>query len=1218
MRNFCILKLGTYPLGLYGDESITAKGIGYVCIRLSNQKLYMLANCYYTPDVDVDTFSPGGLKIYSGFRRATHEPLDHCYFVDPHGNSFYQSVDTDENHLDFVRFQIVRISHPSTTTTSTFTPIVNNIITNNPSTSAAFIHQQYGHHCHQHLQKLADSGKIKGLPKRIPKLQVPCPLCRIAKGTTIPRVLQDNTVPPIGTRLHLDFTFFNVTSIYGYTAGLLAIDATTRMTWGFPTRSKRPPVHILRFLIRVLRKQGRNIQALRLDEGGELARSSDFMSVAHHLDLVVESTGGYTSSLNGKAERPFRTIKNMIRVQLMSRAIDDKLWCCCFQYSIWLLRRLYNRTINDIPILLWFNNNIQLHHKEFLIFGCKVYIVNSNDKKPALSPRTLRDPRKFTNATSVQLDQQADGYFVGYGATTKVMLVYNPTTHRIQRTHHAYADPFDIRLHQNEKLTPGSLHLREYPNGLYNPSPINKDNLDLIESHLDLKDSPFNVDDIFTITITLPLQRRPIGITITDDEHFNIPIIDSVTPGSSIALQLPREARKHCWLLAINEHEPIMAASAIELLQRLQSSTPTTVQLTLHRRELSSYTNLDETRRQFDQIRPIISPIVFKPNKPQTPSNVGQALKSEDSSHWKRALCEQYEKNASIALMSKPIPRSSLPQDTKVLRSVMSFKIKHTPQDHMWKYGARHCINGAPMQQGIDYDESYSPVVEASSLRALIAIASSRRLTLGILDVTNAFQTTIKDPSKRIFATLPPFYLNWFKKYYPNVSLDPSPGPYVVQVCNGIQGDKAAGRDWNILLHKVLTQFELIRIPIDHGLYVYERDHTQLLVALSTDDFLCAYTSTDIFYRFQAHLATYFNLTRQEGPELKYLNFRIIQSEFGISMDQTRHIRESIIDPWFGTSTNVRTADTPFRTDSQFEQDLAEVLPASPDELQQLEQEYNGPYRSTLGKLNHIQQCSRPDLSYPLNRLARFSVAPSRVTFHGLKRCILYIRTHPHCPLMYPSHPFEGELTYHRHLDKDNIIKHIVTNNLAFFADTDHARSLIDRRSISSLIFTLLGTAFHWKVQCQPTVALHSTDSEIRGFYAGVKIIDYLRPLLAALGAPVHIATPTGATPGYEDNQPTIDVIKAGKVTSRVKHIAVPVAYLNEKYDQYVAEPQCINTKIQPADMGTKPVSGPLLHDHFWNIRGATFYPPITSKHYALLELHRANPRDLRRTPVSS
>ena len=124
--------------------------------------------------------------------------------------------------------------------------------------------------------------------------------------------------------------------------------------------------------------------------------------------------------------------------------------------------------------------------------------------------------------------------------------------------------------------------------------------------------------------------------------------------------------------------------------------------------------------------------------------------------------------------------------------------------------------------------------------------------------------------------------------------------------------------------------------------------------------------------------------------------------------------------------------------------------------------------------------------------------------------------------------------------------------------------------------------------------------------------------MLAALGAPVHIATPTGATPGYEDNQPTIDVIKAGKVTSRVKHIAVPVAYLNEKYDQYVAEPQYINTKIQPADMGTKPVSGPLLHDHFWNIRGATFYPPITSKHYALLELHRANPRDLRRTPVSS
>ena len=44
------------------------------------------------------------------------------------------------------------------------------------------------------------------------------------------------------------------------------------------------------------------------------------------------------------------------------------------------------------------------------------------------------------------------------------------------------------------------------------------------------------------------------------------------------------------------------------------------------------------------------------------------------------------------------------------------------------------------MQQGVDHEESCSPVVEASSLQATVAVAASQGLTLGALDVVNAFE----------------------------------------------------------------------------------------------------------------------------------------------------------------------------------------------------------------------------------------------------------------------------------------------------------------------------------------------------------------------------------------------------------------------------------------------------------------------------------------------
>ena len=57
--------------------------------------------------------------------------------------------------------------------------------------------------------------------------------------------------------------------------------------------------------------------------------------------------------------------------------------------------------------------------------------------------------------------------------------------------------------------------------------------------------------------------------------------------------------------------------------------------------------------------------------------------------------------------------------------------------------------------------------------------------------------------------------------------------------------------------------------------------------------------------------------TRQEGSVPKYLKFRICQSTFGFSVDQTDRITK-LVNEWFPTGI-FRKADTHVRTDSAYE-----------------------------------------------------------------------------------------------------------------------------------------------------------------------------------------------------------------------------------------------------------------------------------------------------------
>ena len=70
------------------------------------------------------------------------------------------------------------------------------------------------------------------------------------KITALPKytIFDASNLQP-GELIHIDFSFYNVNSIRGFTSVITVICAKNRMIWLFPTSSKQYLVRITRFIL---------------------------------------------------------------------------------------------------------------------------------------------------------------------------------------------------------------------------------------------------------------------------------------------------------------------------------------------------------------------------------------------------------------------------------------------------------------------------------------------------------------------------------------------------------------------------------------------------------------------------------------------------------------------------------------------------------------------------------------------------------------------------------------------------------------------------------------------------------------------------------------------------------------------------------------------------------------------------------------------------------
>ena len=110
-------------------------------------------------------------------------------------------------------------------------------------------------------------GLMEGLPENLPELEEPCSICLFTKENKIPRgTTTDVSNSSPGFLLQINFAFFNVERIHGFTSTFVGICSATSHPFRLSFRIKHPLLDILKFLVTTINNQDKKCTCIRVDE----------------------------------------------------------------------------------------------------------------------------------------------------------------------------------------------------------------------------------------------------------------------------------------------------------------------------------------------------------------------------------------------------------------------------------------------------------------------------------------------------------------------------------------------------------------------------------------------------------------------------------------------------------------------------------------------------------------------------------------------------------------------------------------------------------------------------------------------------------------------------------------------------------------------------------------------------------------------------------------
>ena len=506
---------------------------------------------------------------------------------------------------------------------------------------------------------------------------------------------------------------------------------------------------------------------------------------------------------------------------------------------------------------------------------------------------------------------------------------------------------------------------------------------------------------------------------------------------------------------------------------------------------------------------------------PPEPTTVEEALSGPEKDKWKEAM----KKEMDSLKANDVYDIVKLPQHRKTVGCKWIFKRKVRADGSIERYKARLVAQGYSQKPGQDYDETFCPVVRFESVRSVIAMAAQHELLLHQMDVTSAFLNG--DLEEEIYMSQP----EGFQIEGENL---------VCKLKRSLYGLKQAPRCWNTALDNQLKGMGFTQTKSDPCLYVNSEGEL-FIIAVYVDDILLAGKDKRKMDEIKQTLSSLFEV--KDMGELHYfLGVKVIQNHEEKSIWIGQPTYTSSIIEHFGLK-EAKSVATPVNTAIKL------VKATEDDELAD-----QGLYQSAVGSLQYLSTMTRPDITFAVSNVGKFSSKPTKDHWVAVKRIIRYLQGTSNYGLKYS---YDGSNT----------------STCIGYSDSDFGGDTDDRKSTSGYIFQIGGTGISWRSKKQTSVALSTAEAEYIALSQAAQEAIWLRQLSTDL-----LCKPQQPTTVYEDNQAAISMSKNPQAHGKSKHIEIKYHFIREQVNNKNIEVKYCSTDNMIADMLTKGLSKEKFH----------------------------------------
>ncbi len=1029
-------------------------------------------------------------------------------------------IQTDFNHIDTTR----KVDE-------------DNFATMDPITQKLFWHYKLGHLPFKALNRLSATGQI---PRKLHKIMDPkCAACLYGQSTkrpwrtkTKPNAISDlTTITKPGDCVSVDQMVSPVPGLIAqlkgyptkerYNAATIFVDHYSDLTFCHLQINvgAKETINAKEAFERYCNSNGVMVRHYHADNG-RFAETA-FMAHVAARGQTISFCGVNAHFQNGKAERRIRTIQDIARTQLLHAirkwpvAITAHIW----PYAVTNAVNVLNDTptkMDDTTRIQKFSGspispNINHHHH----IGIPVYVLDDNLQSGK------KIPKWFSRARV--------GIYLGKSPrhARNVSLVLNPRTGMTSPQYHmTFDDNFDTVRELKEDSHGWWLQKCGF-------STTNKvwPTLDLTttQQNTTQPETPANISEIEQTTDLNEEERDfvmadPFEAPIELNNTTNVQAPE-VTQPEGAHVQLPTRRSNRAW-------KP--TTKYLESLQQNEVALPVCLQAAVYD---------DEYETIIDNINPM--------------SLLAQT--DADTMYWDQALAQpdadQFIEAAILEVQTHEenghwivVPLREIPPKTKVLDSVWSMKRKRRVKtNEVYKHKARLNVHGGQQELGVNYWETYAPVVTWAAIRMILILVILYGWYTVQIDFVLAY------PQAKVECDL---YMKIPKGFEIQGKTRQT---HALKLIQNLYGQKQAGRIWNQHLHDKLLSLGWEQSKADDCLY-YNGD--VLFIVYVDDGILVSPNQQHIdeqLYKIKQH----FNIS-VEGTLADYVGVNIEKQQDGsFNMTQPNIIKSILHELNFVENTK------------------SQLIPASggtivKDGADQEPHKADWSYRRIIGKLNFLASSCRPELSCIVHQCARFSSDPRTNHTEAIKQIARYLKgTENNGIKLQPT---------------DNKFKVYVDADFGGLWDKEIAADRpITSKSRTGYVVTYADCPIVWASQLQTEIALSTTEAEYIAMSTALRHTIPIMRLVKEIGRRFNLpleTKPTILCTVFEDNAGAVELANVPKLRPRTRHINTKYHHFRKYVFDGKIKIQYIPTAEQLADIFTKNLPRDTFLSHRKSING--------------------------------